>query len=92
MKVFSIMVDAFLYGETLKSVMELEFFFWAWLVIITVVWDEVKHNMLLGNKLRNEMLGIKKDSLSSFQVWDVDVKKVCRTKEKIDDCSDIGFA
>ena len=31
------------------------------MVIIAVVRDEVKRNMLLANKLRNEMFGIKKD-------------------------------
>ena len=41
------------------------------MIIIAVIRDEVKHNMLLANKLRNEMFGIKKDSRSSFQVWDV---------------------
>ena len=31
------------------------------MVIIGVVRDEVERNTLLGNKLRNEMFGIKKD-------------------------------
>ena len=31
------------------------------MVIIAVVRDEVKRNMLLANKLRNEMFDIKKD-------------------------------
>ena len=41
------------------------------MVIIAVVRDKVKHNMLLTIKLRNEMFAIKKDSHSPFQVWDV---------------------
>ena len=41
------------------------------MIIIEVVRDEFKHNMLLENKLRNEMFRIKKDSHSSFQIWDV---------------------
>ena len=41
------------------------------MIIIVVVQDEVKHNMLLKIKLRNEMFGIKRDNRSSFQVWDV---------------------
>ena len=46
------------------------------MIIIAVVRDEVKHNMLLANKLRNEMFGIKKDSRSSFQVWDFSCEEI----------------
>ena len=42
------------------SVKELEAF-WAYMVIIVVVRGEVKRNVLLVNKLRNEMFNIKKD-------------------------------
>ena len=41
------------------------------MIIIAVVLDEVKRNILLANKLTSEMFGIKKNSRSSFQVWDV---------------------
>ena len=41
------------------------------MAIIAVVRDEVKNNMLLAIKLRNEMFGIKNDIRSSFQAWDV---------------------
>ena len=40
-------------------------------MIIVVVRDDVKHNILLANKLRNKMYSIKKVNRSSFQVWDV---------------------
>ena len=60
MKVFSNTVDAFLYGGTLKSVTELKAF-WAKMVIIAVVRDEVKRIMLLANKLGTEMFDIKSD-------------------------------
>ena len=46
------------------------------MIIIAVVRDEVKHNMLLANKLRNEMFDIKKDNIHDFKYGVLHVKKV----------------